>query len=227
MPEVRTAELVRPWSRADLPSASSTVGSAPALSRWMTCAGVPWPAASISAVTPLAACWSMSAPLASSVSMSAPGALEVTAAINGVSPAALRACTSAPAARAASMAGTSPVSSKVNSSGTGGVWGARSPNGGRPSRYRPIPTTMTTRTMDTRMRMSEWYPLRGVMDHASVLYPCPMPGAWRVELRDLLMIAGPLVLAQLAQNGMSFVDTIMVGRLGGGALAGMALGAIV
>ena len=41
------------------------------------------------------------------------------------------------------------------------------------------------------------------------------------------MIAGPLVLAQLAQNGMSFVDTIMVGRLGGGALAGMALGAIV
>ncbi|HET8985810.1 MAG TPA: MATE family efflux transporter, partial [Trueperaceae bacterium] len=54
-----------------------------------------------------------------------------------------------------------------------------------------------------------------------------MPGAWRAELRDLLVIAGPLVLAQLAQNGMSFVDTIMVGRLGGGPLAGMALGGVV
>lgn len=48
-----------------------------------------------------------------------------------------------------------------------------------------------------------------------------------MELRDLLIIAGPLVLAQLAQNGMSFVDTIMVGRLGGGPLAGMALGGVV
>jgi MATE family multidrug resistance protein len=54
-----------------------------------------------------------------------------------------------------------------------------------------------------------------------------MPGARRAELRDLLVIAGPLVLAQLAQNGMSFVDTIMVGRLGGGPLAGMALGGVV
>ena len=35
------------------------------------------------------------------------------------------------------------------------------------------------------------------------------------------------MLAQLAQNGMSFVDTIMVGRLGGGPLAGMALGGVV
>ena len=48
-----------------------------------------------------------------------------------------------------------------------------------------------------------------------------------MELRDLLIIAGPLVLDQLAQNGMSFVDTIMVGRLGGGPLAGMALGGVV
>lgn len=54
-----------------------------------------------------------------------------------------------------------------------------------------------------------------------------MPGAWRAELRNLLIIAGPLVLAQVAQNGMSFVDTIMVGRLGGRALAGMALGAVL
>ncbi|MDT3681496.1 MAG: MATE family efflux transporter [Truepera sp.] len=45
------------------------------------------------------------------------------------------------------------------------------------------------------------------------------------EFLRLLRLAGPLVLAQLAQNGMSFVDTFMVGRLGPGALAAMALGA--
>lgn len=65
------------------------------------------------------------------------------------------------------------------------------------------------------------------MGRPPVLYPGQMPAAWRAELTDLLIIAGPLVLAQLAQNGMSFVDTIMVGRLGGGPLAGMALGAVV
>ena len=43
----------------------------------------------------------------------------------------------------------------------------------------------------------------------------------------MLLIAGPLILAQVAQNGMSFVDTVMVGRLGGDRLAGMALGAVV
>lgn len=75
--------------------------------------------------------------------------------------------------------------------------------------------------------MPEWYPLGSVTGRVPVLYPCPMPGAWRAEYRDLLIIAGPLVLAQLAQNGMSFVDTIMVGRLGGGPLAGMALGGVV
>lgn len=53
-----------------------------------------------------------------------------------------------------------------------------------------------------------------------------MPPAWRSELASLLVVAAPLVLAQVAQNGMSFVDTIMVGRLGGMALAGMALGAV-
>src|SRR5690606_7278399 len=89
-----------------------------------------------------------------------------------------------------------------------------------------MPTTMSTRTMDTRMRMSEWYLLRR-LGGRSYLYPCPMPSAWRSELTMLLVIAGPLMLAQLAQNGMSFVDTVMVGRLGGEPLAGMALGAVV
>ncbi len=47
---------------------------------------------------------------------------------------------------------------------------------------------------------------------------------WRRELRDLGVLAAPLVLAQLAQNGMSVVDTLMVGRLGPSQLAGIALG---
>lgn len=43
----------------------------------------------------------------------------------------------------------------------------------------------------------------------------------------MLVLAAPLVLAQLAQNGMSFIDTVMIGRLGPASLAGMALGATV
>lgn len=50
-------------------------------------------------------------------------------------------------------------------------------------------------------------------------------GLRRSELTTLLGLALPLVLAQLAQNGMSFVDTVMVGRLGPSSLAGLALGA--
>ncbi len=44
------------------------------------------------------------------------------------------------------------------------------------------------------------------------------------ELRDTLWLAGPVVAAQLAQISMGFVDTVMVGRLGQEALAGVALG---
>lgn len=49
----------------------------------------------------------------------------------------------------------------------------------------------------------------------------------RRELTDLMRVAGPLVLAQLAQMSMSFVDTLMAGRLGQDALAGIALGSVV
>lgn len=42
-----------------------------------------------------------------------------------------------------------------------------------------------------------------------------------------MLVAAPLVLAQVAQNGMGFVDTLMIGRLGPGALAGMALAVTV
>lgn len=53
-----------------------------------------------------------------------------------------------------------------------------------------------------------------------------MPQTISSELRGLLTVAAPLVLAQLAQNGMSFIDTVMVGRLGAVPLAGLALGAV-
>jgi MATE family multidrug resistance protein len=46
----------------------------------------------------------------------------------------------------------------------------------------------------------------------------------RRELRSTLQLAGPIVAAQLAFISMGFVDTVMVGRLGPDALAGVALG---
>ena len=46
----------------------------------------------------------------------------------------------------------------------------------------------------------------------------------RQELRSLFKLALPLILAQLAQNSLTFIDTLMVGRLGNEALAGIALG---
>ena len=49
----------------------------------------------------------------------------------------------------------------------------------------------------------------------------------RTEIRRTLALAAPLVLTQLAQISMGFVDTVMVGRLGAGDLAGVALGSSV
>jgi multidrug resistance protein, MATE family len=50
--------------------------------------------------------------------------------------------------------------------------------------------------------------------------------AIRIETPRLLAIALPLALAQLAQNSMGLVDTLMAGRLGPDALAGIALGSV-
>jgi MATE family multidrug resistance protein len=50
---------------------------------------------------------------------------------------------------------------------------------------------------------------------------------YRQEFKALFQVSLPLVLAQLAQNTVSFVDTIMVGRLGNEALAGIAIGSTV
>ena len=50
------------------------------------------------------------------------------------------------------------------------------------------------------------------------------PSLLRREVRQTLWLAGPVVGTQLAQISLGFVDTVMVGRLGSAALAGVALG---
>jgi len=47
---------------------------------------------------------------------------------------------------------------------------------------------------------------------------------FRAEFPPTLRLAGPVVAAQLGQMSMGFIDTVMVGRLGKEALAGVALG---
>ena len=54
-----------------------------------------------------------------------------------------------------------------------------------------------------------------------------MNSKYFTEFRELAKLAAPLVFAQLAQNATSLVDTIMVGKLGQDALAGIAIGAAV
>jgi len=49
----------------------------------------------------------------------------------------------------------------------------------------------------------------------------------RNEIPRLLVLAGPMVVAQLLQMSMGFVDTIMVGRLGPAPLAAVALGGAI
>lgn len=54
--------------------------------------------------------------------------------------------------------------------------------------------------------------------------PPLQPHTVRDEIRRTLVLAGPVVLTQLGQVSMGFVDTVMVGRLGADVLAGVALG---
>ena len=51
--------------------------------------------------------------------------------------------------------------------------------------------------------------------------------AYRIEGRETLILALPIVVTQLAHISLSFVDTVMVGRLGPSALAGVSLGSTV
>ena len=46
----------------------------------------------------------------------------------------------------------------------------------------------------------------------------------RLELRTLLTLAGPIIIAQLAHTAMGFVDAVMAGRVGPEDLAAVALG---
>jgi len=46
----------------------------------------------------------------------------------------------------------------------------------------------------------------------------------RLELRTLLALAGPIIIAQLAHTAMGFVDAVMAGRVGPRDLAAVALG---
>jgi multidrug resistance protein, MATE family len=49
-------------------------------------------------------------------------------------------------------------------------------------------------------------------------------GRVRTELRSLLLLATPIIIAQLAHTAMGFVDTVMAGRVGPRDLAAVALG---
>ncbi len=49
----------------------------------------------------------------------------------------------------------------------------------------------------------------------------------RREVRATFLLAAPLALTQLAQMAMSFVDVMMIGRLGTAALAGGVLGSVL
>ena len=47
---------------------------------------------------------------------------------------------------------------------------------------------------------------------------------WRVDLRDMAQVAWPVVLINVGLQAMGVVDTLMVGKLGGAAIAAVALG---
>lgn len=55
----------------------------------------------------------------------------------------------------------------------------------------------------------------------------PAVSTLRREIGEMTRLAGPLVLAQIAQMSLGFVDTLMAGRLGPEALAGIALGSVL
>ncbi len=52
-------------------------------------------------------------------------------------------------------------------------------------------------------------------------------GGWRVQVRSLLRLGGPLIVNNLSVAGMQFADAVMAGRLGADALAAVAVGGSV
>ncbi len=67
------------------------------------------------------------------------------------------------------------------------------------------------------------------MDHPNPLLQTPIHsrGMLKKEFRETIVLAAPLILSQLAQTSMSFVDTLMAGWLGRQQLAGVAVGGAV
>ncbi len=53
------------------------------------------------------------------------------------------------------------------------------------------------------------------------------PNSWLTNAKNLLQTAVPLIIAQLAQQGVVFIDTLMAGRLGEATLASIGLGGAV
>ncbi|WP_370590974.1 MATE family efflux transporter, partial [Pseudomonas gingeri] len=54
--------------------------------------------------------------------------------------------------------------------------------------------------------------------------PLSRPARVRLEVRNLLGLALPIIIAQLAHTAMGFVDAVMAGRVGPRDLAAVALG---
>ncbi|MEZ5449484.1 MAG: MATE family efflux transporter [Thiolinea sp.] len=50
---------------------------------------------------------------------------------------------------------------------------------------------------------------------------------WSHELRQIMKIAWPLIIAQMVQMAMGVIDTVMAGRIDALALAAVALGAAI
>ena len=54
--------------------------------------------------------------------------------------------------------------------------------------------------------------------------PSQSQSIYRQEFASLVVLAVPLVLAHVAQNTVSFIDTVMAGKISNDAIAGIALG---
>lgn len=70
-----------------------------------------------------------------------------------------------------------------------------------------------------------FYPIPEITAH--VTFNVKHPSLFLHEARALLRLTGPLVLAQLAQTSMGFVDTVMAGRVSAVDLAAVAVGSSI
>lgn len=52
-------------------------------------------------------------------------------------------------------------------------------------------------------------------------------GQHRVEMRQLIKIAAPILVAQIAQSSMGMIDTIMAGQVSAADMAAISIGASI